>query len=330
MNASDVRGKSAFPIMRAIFIRALPLLVLNFAPSQALGQDAATAEALFNKGVAEIKAGNYKDACPAIEQSQKLDPRPGTQFTLAECLARWGKSASAHVAFEDFLRTVRALPAGQQGRYADRIKVAEAKKAELEPAIPELTIVLPKDAPSAIKVTRDGTEVAGPMLGLSLPVDPGEHAIVVEVPGKPAETQKVTLASGDRKTIEVKIPGGAPEEPADDGQGKPGMGRTIGMYSAFGVGAAGLIMGGVTGGLAISTKKQADTQCPDFACSPDGLQLVKKGRTMATLSTVGVAVGGAGIAAGVILLLTRPKPKNIGMNVSADPNGFSLTIDGVW
>lgn len=316
--------------MRVFLIGTLPIVALCVAPNHAFGQDVAAAEALFNKGVAEIKAGNYKDACPAIEQSQKLDPRPGTQFTLAECLARWGKSATAHVAFEDFLRTVRALPAAQQGRYADRVKVAENKKAEIAPTIPQLTILLPKDAPSNVQVTRDGTEITGPMLGLALPVDPGEHSIVVEIPGKPAETQKITLASGETKTIEVVIPGTTRETTSDTGDKTSISGRTIGTIAAFGVGAAGLIMGGVTGGLAISTKKQADTQCPEFQCSPDGLKLVRKGRTMATLSTVGVAVGGAGIAAGVILLLTRPKPRDVGLNVSAGPDGFSLTVHGVW
>lgn len=317
-------------LMRGFLFGAVPILVVGLTSANAFGQDVATAEALFNKGVAEIKRENYKDACPAIEQSQKLDPRPGTQFTLAECFARWGKSATAHVTFEDFLRTVRALPAGQQGRYADRIKVAENKKSEIKPTIPELTIVLPKDAPSTIQITRDGTEVTGPMLGLALPVDPGEHTIVVEMPGKPAETQKITLSSGERKTLEVTIPGTTREEDGGPGDKKPISGRTIGTIAAFGVGAAGLVLGGFAGGAAISNKKQADTQCPDFKCSPEGLALVQEGRTMATLSTVGVVVGGAGIAAGVILLLTRPKTQDVGFHVSASPHAFSLTVNGVW
>lgn len=330
MRFRTVREYLPSPMMRTFLIRVWPFLVLGLAPTNAFGQDVAAAEALFNKGVAEIKKENYKEACPAIAQSQKLDPRPGTQFTLAECLARWGKPATAHVAFEDFLRSVRTLPAGQQGRYADRVRVAENKQAELKLTIPELTIVVPKDAPATLQIRRDETEITAPMRGLALPVDPGEHTIVVEIPGKPAETQQVTLQAGEHKTIEVNLPGNVQGGSPGEGEMKPLSGRTIGTIAAFGVGAVGLILGGVAGGSAISTKKQADTQCPEFKCSPGGLELVQKGRTMATLSTVGVAVGGAGIAAGVILLLTRPKPQDVGLNVTAGPNAFSLTVHGVW
>jgi hypothetical protein len=337
MISPDARGMHTRRNIRNTICHILPSALLLVAPVHAWGQDIAAAEALFNKGVAELKAGNYKEACPAIAQSQKLDPRPGTQFTLAECLARSGKTASAYVAFEDFLRNVQALPVGQQGRYADRIKVAEGKKAELKPNIPELTIVLPSNAPSDVKITRDGTEITGPMIGLSLPVDPGEHKVVVEVLGKPPSQEKFTLSPGEHRTLEVTIPGmktaKADEPLPSEEPGKPGMGRTIGTYAALGIGAAGLIMGGVTGGLALSNKQSADEQCPKFACTPQGLEAVEHGRTMARISTIGFAIGGAGIAAGVILFLTRPKPDKppaISADVAINHTGFVLGLKGVW
>jgi hypothetical protein len=334
MNSSEVRGIQTRIKVGKFIGRAISTLVLVLTPAHAWAQDIATAEALFNKGVEEIKAGNYKEACPAIAESQKLDPRPGTQFTLAECLARAGKSASAFVAFEDFLRTVRALPAAQQDRYADRVKVAEDKKAEIKPTIPELTIVLPSGAPSGAKITRDGTEITDPMMGLSLPVDPGAHRIIVEVPGKPPSGENVTLSPGEHRTLEVTVPGMKPtkiDEPLNERNGKPGMGRAIGTYAALGIGAAGLVMGGITGGLALSDKRTADAQCPKFACSPGGLDAVEHGRAMARLSTVGFAIGGAGIAAGVILFLTRPKADkpSISTDVVVSNAGFALTIKGV-
>lgn len=337
MNPSDVRGRAMHKTNRILLGKTISAMALMLAPTAAWGQDIAAAEALFNKGVADIKAGNYADACPAIAESQKLDPRPGTQFTLAECFARWGKTASAYVAFEDFLRTVRALPANQQGRYGDRVKVAEDKKVDLKSSVPELTIVLPSGAPSSVVVTRDGTEVNGPLFGLAVPVDPGPHKIIVEVEGKPPSEETVTLSAGEHRKVEVSVPGmvkaNSDDPKSDDGgDGKPGMGRTIGMYTAFGVGAAGLVMGGITGGLALSDKHAADDQCPKFACTPEGFDAVAHGRTMARVSTAGFIIGGAGIAAGVILLLTRPKAEktSVTADVSVSHSGFGLTVRGIW
>lgn len=300
------------------------------APSPASAQDIAAAEALFNKGVEEIKAGNFKDACPAIAESQKLDPRPGTQYTLAECYARWGKTATAYVTFEDFLRTVNALPNSQRARYADRVKNSESKKVELKPNIPELTIRLPNGAPAGLRITRDNLEITPPMLGLSLPVDPGPHKVVVELNGKPPAELDISLSPGERKTLEVPVPGMQKKAPDTD-NGKPGKGRVVATYATLGIGAAGVILGGVTGGLALSEKHKADHECPDFNCTPAGLDSVQNGRSLARVSTIGFAVGGAGLAAGLILFLTRPKqPAPVTTDVAVGRDGVALTLKGVW
>ncbi|HMY17608.1 MAG TPA: hypothetical protein PKA58_14900 [Polyangium sp.] len=330
----DVRGdRRRFTRTNLSRILGIPIfsLWLVASPTGAYGQDIVAAETLFNKGVEGIKAGNFKEACPAIAESQKLDPRPGTQYTLAECYARWGKTATAFVTFEDFLRTVKALPSNLRGRYADRVKNAEAKKSELKPNIPELTITVPADAPTGLKITRDELDVNGPMVGLSLPVDPGSHTIVVELSGESSTRQEISISPGERKTIEVLIPGREAPSSVEPDDGKPGKARTIATYAAFGVGAVGVILGGVGGIAALSDKQDVDAQCPKFGCTAQGFEAVEHGRSMARLSTVGFIVGGAGIAAGVVLFLTRPKqPPPVSADVAIHQNGFALTLKGVW
>ena len=77
---------------------ALFALTLAWAPS-ALAQDSVTSDALFQKGIDDLAAGRYDIACPAIAESLRLDPRPGTLFTLAECYSKAGKVASAVVRY---------------------------------------------------------------------------------------------------------------------------------------------------------------------------------------------------------------------------------------
>ena len=76
------------------------------------------------------------------------------------------------------------------------------------------------------------------------------------------------------------------------------------MVGGFGVGAAGLIAGGVTGGLTLSREKDLETSCPDKHCtSADAQSDLDSSRTLANVSTAMFAVGGAGIAVGVVGLV---------------------------
>ncbi|HEY0466397.1 MAG TPA: hypothetical protein VGC79_19440, partial [Polyangiaceae bacterium] len=66
----------------------------------------------------------------------------------------------------------------------------------------------------------------------------------------------------------------------------------------FGIGGVGLVVGGITGGLALS--KAAD--CTDKVCPSQSV--LDSANAMATISTISFGVGLAGVAVGTILLLT--------------------------
>src|SRR6266567_1808983 len=120
---------------------AIGLLVASlFVAEGAAAQDVATAEALFNRGIADMDAGKFDTACPAIGESYRLDPRPGTLFTVAECFAKAGKIASAVARYQDYIELFARLPPDQQAKQNGRDKVAAEKKAALTPQVPTLTI----------------------------------------------------------------------------------------------------------------------------------------------------------------------------------------------
>ena len=289
--------------------------------------DVATADVLFKKGKAELEAGNYAEACATIEASQRLAPRPGTLFTLAECYAEANKPASALGRYDEFLRLVRELPEPQRKRYADRVSLAEETKVKLALDVSLLSITLPKNAPNDAKVLRDGTEMSASLLGVPLPVDPGEHSIVVEIPGRPRTEQKVKLALRERRSVELTLPL-APAASAPKPQG-PST-RVALAYAALGVGAAGMLVGGITGAIALNDKLIADRECKAYLCNAEGAEAVLGGRVTATWSTVGSAVGGAGLAAGVLLWLTKPKAEatRISADFTFDASSMVLRAQG--
>src|SRR4051812_47798061 len=172
----------------------------------AAAQDVASAEALFDRGLAAMKAGNYNAGCPALSQSHRLDPRPGTLFTLAECEAKRGRISTAVVHYNEYLAIHDRLPPEKRRSQGRRAEVARAQVAALGPQVPKLSVALPGEAPAGVTVMRDGVSLIAEMLGVALPMDPGEHVIVVQAPDGARSEQRVTLAPGETRELHLTLP----------------------------------------------------------------------------------------------------------------------------
>src|SRR5260221_14760041 len=105
--------------MRSVSI-GLIALALSLPAANALAQDVSTAKAMFDKGVQDMEAGKFDSGCPALQESYRLDPRPGTLFTLAECFAKGGKTASAVARYEDYLNVFSRMTPEEQGKQHGR------------------------------------------------------------------------------------------------------------------------------------------------------------------------------------------------------------------
>ncbi|WP_437640192.1 hypothetical protein [Sorangium sp. So ce854] len=301
-------------------------------------QDVATAEALFQRGLAAMQAGRYETGCPALNESYRLDPRPGTLFTVAECEARSGKIATAATRYADYLALFARLSPDAQAKQKGREKVATRRRAALLPDIPELTLSLPPDAPDGTIVRRGEITLGAPMLGVPLPIDPGEHVVTTQAPGAQPLEQRISIARGEKKQITLQVNAApaagagaaargpvagrpaasqsAPRAPAAGPAPQPGAPapdgswRRTGALVAGGVGAAVLVVGGVTGALAFVEKATVDDNCVDTRCNPEGMRAVESSRTFALASTIGLGVGVVGLGAAVALLLTAPPPED--------------------
>jgi hypothetical protein len=151
---------------------ALPIVVLCFASIAHADGDKATAEALFSEGRRLMASGNYATACEKFAASQKLDPGLGTSLNLADCYEKSGRTASAWVEFRD------AASAAHRVGSKDREQVARARADALEKQLSRLTLVEKTPHPEQ-RVARDGAPVDRAVLGMAVPVDPGQHVVDV-------------------------------------------------------------------------------------------------------------------------------------------------------
>lgn len=315
---------------KCMFLTALVSTTVILVGATVEAQDLAVAERLFNEGVTKLKEGRYDVACPALRESQRIDPRSGTLFALADCEDKAGRIATAAALYEDYLRSVAEIKQTDKLRHQKRIQMANARKAALVAEIPELTLTLPPSAPKGVKITRDGMELTEAALGVSLPLDPGEHVVVTQAPGGPAVEQTIVLARGEMRTIELKVeaPGAPPSvsslavlksgglvtkaPPPDPQLDSRSSGRRTGAFIAGGIGLAGLAVGGVAGGLALQKKSIVDERCIDKECDSEGKAAADAGKTLAIVSTVGFGVGVAGAATAVVLWLVSPTDSKAG------------------
>ncbi|MFO0729369.1 MAG: tetratricopeptide repeat protein [Myxococcota bacterium] len=325
----------------------------------------AEAKALFDKGLADLEADRYAEACKEIAESQRLDPHPGTLFTLATCESRWGRVATASKRFGEYLALYDTLTPEQKSRQSKRPEVAKEELDKLSVEIPGLTLSLPPDAPSGTVVKRDDTVLAASILGVSQPIDPGEYMVSAQAPGGPIWEQRITIRRKEKKSVLLQVKA-APQTPPPaihpplpkvepSPEEKPsapillaGMSaQRKAAYIVGGFGVAGLALSGVTGALALSKKSLIDQNCgsaiqqPDHKCNPLGLEAVRSAQPLGLISTISFAAGLAGVGTGLVLLLTdhkltttkvgtsgRELPLHVGFVV--DPTGATLGARGVW
>jgi hypothetical protein len=271
--------------------------------------DEATSRTLFEEARKLMDQGKFAEACPKLEEGQRLAPGIGMKFNLAECYERSGKLASAWGTFLDVASSSRA--AGQ----LDREKVARRRALSLEPELLKLKVdVAQANKLEGLEVRRDGAIVGTGQWGTAIPADPGEHVITATAPGRRPFEVKVNVAGGAGYVASVAIPlltidpsshqkpTSVVAPPAQRG----GTQRAIGWITSA-VGFVGVGVGAGFGIDAMSKFGSSAQYCyPKNQCLPEGSAYRDDARSSGNISTIAFIAGGAAVVAGLLLVLTAP------------------------
>ena len=321
---------------------SLPLAVLTFTPSafaqDAASQDIAQARQLGQQAQAAYDAGNYAESEKLWAAAGKLySQAPTLTLGLARTQAKLGKVVAAQENYNKIIREF-SNAASAPPAFKDAHESAKAEVGAVSARVASVTVTV--EGPTAPQVTIDGQAVPAAALGLKRPVDPGQHVVKASADGyKPTETT-FSVAEGGNAAAVLKMekggaavvagpvpgPGPTPSEPGAD-TGKSGsMNKTL-AYVAFGVGGAGLVVGAITGVIALGKAGDLKDKCDAEKNCPNTEQdAVDSYKTMGTLSTVGFIVAGVGGVTGLVLLLTAPKATASagGSRYATHPGGWAV------
>ncbi|HHH27998.1 MAG TPA: hypothetical protein ENK57_06600 [Polyangiaceae bacterium] len=285
----------------------------QFAEKPAEGPTAAdkeTARNLMDLGRAKFDEGDYEAALDAFQGADKIMGVTSTGLWVGKALEKLGRLVESR----DKLLEVARIPqsASESAILREAREEAAALQLDVADRIPELDFVIEGLLEPARPTIRIGESVV-PLNTLHLPrkVDPGTHRIVATAPGHFDLKLDVTVAERERQKVTLLFrPNGEPitppPEPEPDtgpNRGDEGMsGLMITGIVAGSVGAAGLILGAVTGGLSLAKASSAKEGCNDNICPPNPDQESDRDTsvTLAHVSTTGFVIGGVGAAVATV------------------------------
>jgi hypothetical protein len=322
MNRFAPRGR--YGRRNPVTIWAFAVALVLAAPAvraQAADTTAPTAQSLFDAGMQALAAGFYTEACPRLEQSWRLEPRPDTRFYLADCYEKTGRTASAWINFWEVSET--AMKAGDTARALVSSQRALALTAHLS----YLTVTVPHPV-TGLVVKRDGTPVAPESWGMPVPVDPGTHQVEATAPNKkPYQGTVEVVLEGEKAELEVPALGSLPPKPKPPPVVPPAVEqaaaskaaavtsrssrqKTLALISA-GVGVVGLGIGTALVVSAKTTYSDADAFCnatTNLCSDQRGVSLRHDAISRANLAAIPLGVGVLGLGVGLTLWLTAPSP----------------------
>ena len=298
----------------------------------------AAAQALFDEARQAMAAGKHEEACPKLEESQRLDPGVGTQFNLAVCYEAIGRTASAWSLF------LEVASAAHRAAERAREQAARERAATLEPKLSRLKIEVPEPTRTdGLSILRGAVEVGKGQWGVALPTDPGTYRVTASAPGKKSAQLSVTVPNdGDTYTITL---GPLQDAPVTEVAGRDvavdeSWFETLGTQRvvALGVGAGAVLAlgtGALFGLLALNDKSASEDDCKANLCGSAGLRDRNDARANGDRATVAFIAGGALAATAVVLFVTgapaeREQPQSSALRVqpAVGPHQAALFVRG--
>jgi hypothetical protein len=341
---AEARHAAALAVLVAL---ALVAPCARAAPTDA---ELRAARLLFADAEKDEDAGRWQDALEKLRRVAEVKPTAGVRSHVALCEEHIGQLARA---LDDY--AAAETQAGADGA-KDVLRFVGKRLAELGPRVPRLTIRVEPPVPDAV-VTLDGAALSPSLLGVAIPVDPGEHTLEATAKGYPTVRRTLAMRERDTTSVDVNLtetaappapatpappaPAAPPPAPAapTEGTATPsstgplpdpflrepsGPSQTAAWIST--AGAVALAGGGVAAYLlAGSAHTSAVEQCARTVSTATDACDGPRNTVRAWDATAAIAwLGAAGVGALAVVLWTRPAASQASARVMLVPGGVVL------
>lgn len=296
----------------------------------------ATARSLGFEGLDAWDRGDLPTALDRLNRAYRIHPVPTLALWTGRVLEQMGRLVEASERWLEASRmTVNAADEDREIQLQAVEDAARARAAMLR-RIPKLLIAVEGGLPADAELSVDGNALAPSVVGAALPLNPGEHEIILKWSG-PSVTERAHLVEG--RTTSVLLATGVRQkikaEPSEQNQQQPSLPAPLMPIPAYrasdgevsrlqytlgwvtlGLGAVGLATWGITGAIALDRHDALQEHCKKNVCSTAYQGDLDTFRRYRTVSTIGFIVGATGAVAGTTLVLTATRRGKSGRVVS--------------
>lgn len=261
--------------------------------------DRDTARGLMDLGDKQVAEGRLEEALESYKAAHAIMGVPTTGIEIGRTQRKLGLLVEAR----DTLFRVTRYPKmpGEPTPFTEARAQAVELVQQLAELVPTLRIQASGPTPEAVVEVRLDGRILPPQ-GLALPrrVNPGTHLVQCSSPGLPTVAQSIALREKEARVVQcvLKPPPEPPPEPPPPRSQQAGPSPLV--WIGFGVGAAGLVVGSITGILSIDKVSELEDACPDQRCTADMQSDIDTMNTLANVSNVSFVIAAVGVGVGVV------------------------------
>lgn len=145
------------------------------------------------------KQGKLAAACAELAEVERLDSKLPTLLELAECTESAGKLVEAEALW------AAARDRAKKDEKPQSRARAESRLAAVQRRVARLTLQLAPHASPGAQVLLDDVALDPASLGGALPVNPGEHVVVVKLAGRDDAKYPVKLGDGQSQSLSIAV-----------------------------------------------------------------------------------------------------------------------------
>ena len=294
-------------------------------------QERSAARAAAEQGMQAYSAGNWQKAVVYLRKAQSIFDAPTHLLYIARAEAKLNHLVEAREAYIKLDRTTLAPNVSDAFRQAKQSGIDELPA--IEARLPYITLIV--TGGSATQLLVDETEMSVTAVGVPFPINPGEHVFQAMSESLASEQIRESFLESAKKTLELHLasvrPSGAAvgsfENPGKQATSSTTMshpkdgsaGLKIGEYIAYGAGVLGVGTGiyfvikwsnaaneadqAYSQFVVNQCRSVATTDCRNQAAHVSSLD--REAAHAGTISTVGYAIGAAGLGTGLAMMLLR-------------------------